>query len=148
MLIDKINSVDLYLRRGSSIGTALDRQSVPLTNSFLPKPNAAVKRTHSTIVRRDLGLVRQMGAPDEMVFISATSSDLSQYGGNYTYHESAGSGQKVYIIDSGASLGSEVCMNICSPTVLLNGSTGIQEYRPSGKMDIRRGGAGQHSKRW
>jgi hypothetical protein len=129
MLIDKVYSMDLLC--------SYDRPD--LSDSLLPKLNTTAKQTHGTIVQRDVEYVRQTGSAPEMVFISAApGTDLGYYGGNYVYEQSAGEGQVVYVVDSGANMDHIVCIDIHSTAVLLNDSTGIRRHPLSDRICIRR----------
>jgi hypothetical protein len=141
MLIDKVASVNLFCLNNCFDPTNFDQHDVPFADGFPLEPKAAAKQTHGAVVRRNSGLVLQSNGGDEMVFISSALTDLSFYNGNYIYDKSAGQGQTVYVVDSGASLNNPVRIDIRSITVSLNGSTGIHKrfkYCLPGTLGIRR----------
>ena len=99
----------------------------PSPRRFVPKASTTTVQAQATIIRRDRGLTRQSTVLDEMIFISQPKGfTLGKLKSRYVYDKSAGTGQTVYIVDTGADLTSDV--SFMSPRSAFISSTHLQEF--------------------
>lgn len=111
LLIEKVGSVHLP---DTSIDPYEGEVDEPINKSPVPRgfdhePTTTLVEAQATIVRRDRGLTRQSPVVDEMTFISQPEGiQLRLLKPRYVYDATAGSGQTVYIVDSGADLTHDV----------------------------------------
>lgn len=130
-LIKQVGSVHLpdssYDPNEGEVNEPINNRPIPRGSG--PESTTTLIQASATIIRRDRGLTRQSPAVGEMVFISQPQGiPLANLKPRYVYDASAGSGQTVYIVDTGADLTHDVRLILrCRAFTKLIISAGIHE---------------------